>query len=112
MLRFIVKLIYHSLFWLLVVESVLTEPTKHSNCHIIFRIQLEPLAYTKMDFEEFCAAAINPYHLEALDGWEQIAITAFEFFELEGNRVISIEELARVITTLTLTIKSQTYARV
>ncbi|KAG6475568.1 hypothetical protein ZIOFF_064796 [Zingiber officinale] len=57
---------------------------------------LEPLAFTRMDFEEFCAAAISPYHLEALNGWEQIASTAFEFFELEGNRVISIKELARV----------------
>ncbi|XP_042433737.1 CDPK-related kinase 3-like isoform X2 [Zingiber officinale] len=56
---------------------------------------LEPLAFTRMDFEEFCAAAISPYHLEALNGWEQIASTAFEFFELEGNRVISIKELAR-----------------
>ncbi|XP_042472809.1 CDPK-related kinase 3-like isoform X1 [Zingiber officinale] len=56
---------------------------------------LEPLSYTRMDFEEFCAAAISPYHLEALDGWEQIARTAFEFFEREGNRVISIEELAQ-----------------
>ncbi|KAJ6404401.1 hypothetical protein OIU84_012561 [Salix udensis] len=43
----------------------------------------------------FCAAAISTYQLEALEGWEQIASTAFEHFELEGNRVISVEELAR-----------------
>ncbi|XP_078171254.1 CDPK-related kinase 3-like [Carex rostrata] len=54
---------------------------------------LEPLHYRKLDFEEFCAAAISPYQLEALDNWEQIASTAFEHFEREGNRTISIEEL-------------------
>lgn len=49
-----------------------------------------------MDFEEFCAAAVSPYQMEALEGWEQIASTAFEHFELEGNRAISVEELAQV----------------
>ncbi|XP_022770630.1 CDPK-related kinase 3-like isoform X2 [Durio zibethinus] len=53
------------------------------------------LAYRKMYFEEFCAAAISTHQLEAVEGWEQIASTAFEHFEREGNRVISIEELAR-----------------
>lgn len=57
---------------------------------------MQPLSYRKMDFEEFCAAAISTHQLEALEGWEQIASTAFEHFELEGNRVISVEELARV----------------
>ncbi|KAL3536665.1 hypothetical protein ACH5RR_000031 [Cinchona calisaya] len=56
---------------------------------------MAPLAYRKMEFEEFCAAAISTYQLEALEGWEQIASTAFEQFEQEGNRVISVEELAR-----------------
>lgn len=60
--------------------------------------QLEPLCYRRMDFEEFCAAAISTHQLEALEGWEQIASTAFEIFEQEGNRVISVEELARVFT--------------
>lgn len=57
---------------------------------------MEPLSYRKMDFEEFCAAAISTHQLEALEGWEQIASTAFEHFEQEGNRMISVEELARV----------------
>ncbi|KAJ6839120.1 CDPK-related kinase 3-like [Iris pallida] len=56
---------------------------------------LEPLSNRRMDFEEFCAAAISPYHLEALAGWEEIANTAFQYFELEGNRVITVEELAQ-----------------
>ncbi|XP_019420104.1 PREDICTED: CDPK-related kinase 3-like [Lupinus angustifolius] len=55
---------------------------------------MEPLANRKMDFEEFCAAATSTYQLEALDKWEDIANNAFEHFEREGNRVISIEELA------------------
>ncbi|KAG6503313.1 hypothetical protein ZIOFF_035624 [Zingiber officinale] len=49
----------------------------------------------KMDFEEFCAAAISPHHLEALDGWEQMTSTAFEHFEREGNRAITVKELAQ-----------------
>lgn len=57
---------------------------------------MEPLYYKKMDFEEFCAAAISTYQLEALEEWESIASTAFEYFEQEGNKVISVEELALV----------------
>lgn len=49
-----------------------------------------------MDFEEFCAAAINPHQLEALENWEDIASVAFQSFEEEGNRVTSVEELAQV----------------
>lgn len=49
-----------------------------------------------MDFEEFCAAAISTYQLEALENWEHIASAAFNYFEQEGNRVISVEELAQV----------------
>ncbi|XP_006661945.2 CDPK-related kinase 3-like [Oryza brachyantha] len=56
---------------------------------------LEPLAYRRMDFEEFRAATISPYQLEALSRWEEIAGTAFEYFEQEGNRPITIEELAQ-----------------
>jgi hypothetical protein len=55
-----------------------------------------------MDFEEFCAAAISPYQLEALENWEQIASIAFEHFEQEGNRAISIEELAQVLLIVSL----------
>ncbi|CAA0836237.1 CDPK-related kinase 3 [Striga hermonthica] len=56
---------------------------------------MAPLSFRRMDLEEFCAAAISTYQLEALENWEQIASTAFEFFEQEGNRAISVEELAR-----------------
>lgn len=56
---------------------------------------LEPLTYQQMEFEEFCAAAISTYQLEALENWEQIASAAFHYFEQEGNRVISVEELAK-----------------
>ncbi|CAI9762514.1 unnamed protein product [Fraxinus pennsylvanica] len=57
-------------------------------------ILMEPLSYKKMDFEEFCAAAISIYQLEALENWEDIASAAFQNFEREGNRVTSVEELA------------------
>ncbi|XP_076955720.1 CDPK-related kinase 3-like [Bidens hawaiensis] len=56
---------------------------------------MAPLSYRKMDFEEFCAAAISVYQLEALDTWEQIASTAFDHFDREGNRLVSVDELAR-----------------
>ncbi|KAM7472336.1 hypothetical protein LguiA_010519 [Lonicera macranthoides] len=56
---------------------------------------MAPLSYRKIDFEEFCAAAISIYQLEAIEGWEQIAYTAFEHFERDANRIISVEELAR-----------------
>lgn len=55
---------------------------------------MEPLSYKKLSYEEFCAAATSVYQLEALERWDQIAITAFDYFEQEGNRVISVEELA------------------
>ncbi|XP_057547618.1 CDPK-related kinase 7-like [Amaranthus tricolor] len=52
------------------------------------------IQYRKMDFEEFCAAAISVHQLEAMDTWEQHARRAYELFEKDGNRPIMIEELA------------------
>ncbi|XP_042481239.1 CDPK-related kinase 7-like [Macadamia integrifolia] len=50
--------------------------------------------YRKLNFEEFCAAAISVYQLEGLESWEQHARSAYEHFEKDGNRPIMIEELA------------------
>lgn len=61
---------------------------------------MAPLSYRKMNFEEFCAAAISIYQLEALETWDQIKSTAFDLFEQEGNRLVSVEELARVHNSL------------
>ncbi|KAK4839722.1 hypothetical protein QYF36_024357 [Acer negundo] len=52
------------------------------------------LQYRKLDFEEFCAAAISVHQLEGMDTWEQHARHAYELFEKDGNRPIMIEELA------------------
>ncbi|GAB2267124.1 cyclin-dependent serine/threonine protein kinase [Dionaea muscipula] len=52
------------------------------------------LQYRKLDFEEFCTAAISVYQLEAMETWEQHARRAYELFEKDGNRPIMIEELA------------------
>ncbi|KAL2534948.1 CDPK-related kinase 1 [Abeliophyllum distichum] len=52
------------------------------------------LQYRKLDFEEFCAAAISVHQLEGIESWEQHARHAYEFFEKDGNRPIMIEELA------------------
>ncbi|KAK9914568.1 hypothetical protein M0R45_038340 [Rubus argutus] len=71
-----------------------TDAMKESRVHDIINV-MEPLSHKKLDFEEFCVAAISTYQLEALEGWEKIASAAFECFEREGNRVISVEELAQ-----------------
>ncbi|EYU20808.1 hypothetical protein ABFS82_11G014300 [Erythranthe guttata] len=52
------------------------------------------LQYRKLDFEEYCAAAISVHQLEGSEGWEQHARNAYELFEKNGNRPIMIEELA------------------
>ncbi|VFQ72276.1 unnamed protein product [Cuscuta campestris] len=56
------------------------------------------LQYRKMDFEEFCAAAISVHQLEGIQSWEQHARHGYEFFEKDGNRPIVINELASVIS--------------
>ncbi|KAF5747927.1 CDPK-related kinase 1-like [Tripterygium wilfordii] len=52
------------------------------------------IQYRKLDFEDFCAAAISVHQLEGMDCWEQHASRAYELFEKDGNRPIMIEELA------------------
>ncbi|KAM7499819.1 hypothetical protein LguiA_024233 [Lonicera macranthoides] len=47
-----------------------------------------------MEFEEFCATAISTNQLEALARWDDI-IRTFDYFEQEGNKVTSVEKLAR-----------------
>ncbi|CAI0553736.1 unnamed protein product [Linum tenue] len=61
-----------------------------------FLASLNALQYRRMDFEEFCAAALSVHQLEALDRWEQHARCAYELFDKDGNRAIMIEELASV----------------
>ncbi|XP_074281601.1 CDPK-related kinase 4-like [Silene latifolia] len=56
---------------------------------------MEPLSSKKIDFEEFCAAAISVYQIEALEDWDKIAAIAYQHFEQEGNRRISVEEFSR-----------------
>ncbi|KAJ0042352.1 CDPK-related kinase 1 isoform X2 [Pistacia vera] len=55
---------------------------------------ISSLQYRKLDFEEFCAAAISVHQLEGMETWEQHARHAYELFEKDGNRPIMIEELA------------------
>lgn len=66
------------------------------NCVASLWLQFNALQYRRMDFEEFCAAALSVHQLEALDQWEQHARCAYEHFEKDGNRAIVIEELASV----------------
>lgn len=59
-----------------------------------YSIMVSSLQYRKLDFEEFCAAAISVHQLEGMETWEQHARRAYELFEKDGNRPIMIEELA------------------
>lgn len=60
------------------------------------------LQYRKLDFEEFCAAAISVLQLEGMESWEQHARRGYELFEKDGNRPIMIEELASVCSSFSL----------
>ncbi|RWR90003.1 CDPK-related kinase 5 [Cinnamomum micranthum f. kanehirae] len=70
-----------------------TDAMKESHVHD-FLSSLSALQYRKMDFEEFCAAALSVHQLEGLVTWEQHARSAYELFEKDGNRAIVIDELA------------------
>ncbi|KAK4712235.1 hypothetical protein R3W88_006748 [Solanum pinnatisectum] len=70
-----------------------TDAMKEARIHD-FLASLNALQYRRMDFEEFCAAALSVHQLEAFDRWEQHARCAYEIFEKEGNRAIMVEELA------------------
>ncbi|KAK8311443.1 hypothetical protein V6Z12_D02G251000 [Gossypium hirsutum] len=70
-----------------------TDAMKESHM-LDFLLSLNALQYRRMDFEEFCAAALSVHQLEAFDHWEQHARCAYELFEKDGNRAIVIEELA------------------
>lgn len=61
-----------------------------------YMLQVSSIHYRKLDFEEFCAAAISVHQLEGMETWEQHARRAYELFEKDGNRPIMIEELASV----------------
>ena len=50
----------------------------------------------KMDFEEFCSAAIS---IPQFERWEWQVDNAYEIFEDEGNRVVMIEDLPKVTST-------------
>ncbi|TYK12902.1 CDPK-related kinase 5 isoform X2 [Cucumis melo var. makuwa] len=70
-----------------------TEAMKESQT-IDFLASLNALQFRRMDFEEFCAATLSVRQLEDLGHWEQLARSAYEAFEKDGNRAIMIEELA------------------
>ncbi|KAL8148465.1 CDPK-related kinase 3-like [Apium graveolens] len=78
----------------LALAKNMTDTMKESRIPDIL-IAMESLSYKGMYFEEFCAAAISTYQIEALEEWESIASTAFAYFEQEGNKVTTVEELAQ-----------------
>ncbi|EFJ23174.1 CDPK-related protein kinase 3 [Selaginella moellendorffii] len=73
-----------------------TEAMKESRAFEILS-SMDALAFKKMDFQEFCAAAISVHQLEASSGWETLSRTAYDTFDREGNRLVIIEEVAREV---------------
>jgi Ca2+-binding EF-hand superfamily protein len=73
-----------------------TEAMKESRVTEILST-MDSLSFKKMDFPEFCAAATSVHQLEGTDRWERHARAAYDIFEKEGNRVISVEELTREV---------------
>ncbi|KAJ7555545.1 hypothetical protein O6H91_05G043800 [Diphasiastrum complanatum] len=73
-----------------------TEAMKESRTFEILS-WMDALAFKKMDFEEFSAAAISVRQLEGLDGWENRARTAYQYFEEDGNHRVATEELAQEV---------------
>ncbi|CAI9099564.1 OLC1v1036409C2 [Oldenlandia corymbosa var. corymbosa] len=76
-----------------VVARIGTDAMKDSRV-LEYVNMVSSLQYRKLDFEEFCAAAISVLQLEGMESWEQHARRAYELFEKDGNRPIMIEELA------------------
>ncbi|KAL1809904.1 hypothetical protein ACET3Z_026894 [Daucus carota] len=70
-----------------------TDAMKDSRVHDLL-VEFNALQFRRMDYEEFCAAALSVHQLKALDQWEQQACCAYELFEKDGNRAIMIEEFA------------------
>ncbi|CAA7048293.1 unnamed protein product [Microthlaspi erraticum] len=77
----------------LALASNATKAVKESRI-IEFLTLLNGLQRRGMDFEEFCAAALNVHQHETLDCWEQSKLHAYELFDKNGNRANVIEELA------------------
>ncbi|PQP98053.1 CDPK-related kinase 5-like [Prunus yedoensis var. nudiflora] len=78
--------------WLALMKNA-TDAMKESRISDLIAL-LNALQYRRMDFEEFCAAALSVHQLEALHLCEQHARCVYELFERDGNRAIVIEELA------------------
>ena len=75
--------------------NVLWKYIRGSNVYLFFN-QIEAAQSRKFDFQEFCAAAISVPQLEGLEKWEEQTRKAYHIFEIDGNRVVLIEDLARV----------------
>ncbi|XP_058228449.1 CDPK-related protein kinase isoform X2 [Rhododendron vialii] len=75
-------------------QFTLLEPTESGTISLDNIKALNGLQNRRMDFEEFCAAALSVHQLESRDRWEQHARCAYELFEKNGNRAIVVEELA------------------
>ncbi|KAK9157447.1 hypothetical protein Scep_004021 [Stephania cephalantha] len=82
------------------IQNFKTALTRHStdamkDARVLDYVNMvSTLQYRKLDFEEFCSAAISVYQLEGLQTWDDHARRGYELFEKDGNRPIMIEELA------------------
>ncbi|KAI8550846.1 hypothetical protein RHMOL_Rhmol06G0139000 [Rhododendron molle] len=53
---------------------------------ILYISQMSTLQYRKLDFEEFCAAAISVHQLERMESWEQHTRSTYELFDKDGKK--------------------------
>ena len=58
--------------------------------------QLDPHQVKNMSMEEFCAAALNVFYLEGKANWGERANLGYDFFNANGNRVVTRAQLAKV----------------
>nr|XP_043620563.1 CDPK-related kinase 5-like [Erigeron canadensis] len=78
--------------------SIITALKKHeTNAMKESRVTgyINSLTALQLDFEEFCAAAVNVHQLESFESWEQLARSAYDIFDKDANRAIVIEELEK-----------------
>lgn len=75
-----------------VLSKCATDAMKDSQV-LDYASMMNSLQYKKLDFEEFCAAALSVHQMEGMENWEQHAVTAYQHFEKDGNRLITVDEL-------------------
>lgn len=76
-----------------VLESCIWSDAMRESKVSDFIESLSNLEYRKMSFDEFVAAAISVHQLEGSENWERCSRRAYEQFDKNDNKPITIDEL-------------------